>query len=106
MSRWLPVFLLLLVPLPVSAQETTNLPMEQPRCWLGAMSYSPGATIRAGDEVMVCTTEFVWAPIEQRAAGCLHGGDFYGVGAVQNASSQQQILSECRPDGTWGRVTP
>ena len=105
MARWLALFLLFVSTAPGAAQSVV-IPPEQPRCWLGAMSYSPGATIRAGTTVMVCTSDFAWVPTEQEAAGCVHSGNFYGIGAIQNASSQQQILSECRPDGTWGRVVP
>jgi hypothetical protein len=85
---------------PALAQAPAQ-PPEQPRCWLGSTGYSPGATMRAGSAVLVCTPAFTWEPTMGPAGGCLHGGDFYSVGAIQNASNQQQRLTQCQPDGTW-----
>lgn len=102
--RHLAVALLLAGTMPAFAQEEGTV--GQGRCWLGGMSYSPGATARAGNAVMVCTSGLVWEITSDWAAGCLHDGRFYGIGAVPNASSSQQVLSECQPDGTWRRIEP
>lgn len=72
----------------------------QPRCWLGSMSYSPGATVRAGDNVMLCTPAFAWEPATKSAAsGCIFKSEFYNSGAVVSGN-------ECQPDGTWTTVSP
>lgn len=85
------------------AQSGPTLVEQQPRCWLGGVGHSPGATVRAGNAVMVCTPGFVWAPTTDWAAGCLHEGRLYGVGAIQQDFAQQNP-SECRPDGTWSQI--
>ena len=83
-----------LTPMPVLAQPAPAV-VQQPRCWLGNMGYSPGSTVRAANAVMVCTDDFSWQPTADWAAGCLHAGTFYGIGAIPNASNQQQVISEC-----------
>lgn len=78
------------------AQE--QLAPEQPRCWLGSTSYSPGATVRAGEGVMLCTPSFAWETSKAAASGCVFEQRFYSTGAVHEGN-------ECQPDGTWATVS-
>jgi hypothetical protein len=85
---------------PAIAQAPLTI-QQQSRCWLAGEGYSPGATIRAGAGVMVCGADFVWQATSDEAAGCLHDGNLFSVGAIENASKQQRALLQCKPDGTW-----
>ncbi|MDX8500720.1 hypothetical protein RFM99_20150 [Mesorhizobium sp. VK4C] len=67
---------------------------EQPRCWLGSTSYSPGATVRAGEGVMLCTPSFVWETSKAAASGCVFEQKFFNTGAIHEGN-------KCQPDGTW-----
>lgn len=78
------------------AQE--HVAPEQPRCWLGSTSYSPGATIRAGEGVMLCTPSFVWETSKAGASGCVFEQKFFNTGAVHEGN-------ECQPDGTWATIS-
>lgn len=83
-----------------SAQEGVAVPPTEPRCWLGSMTYSPGVTMRASNQRMLCTIEGAWTGTEAWASGCISGGDFYSVGAIENvANSEVQVI--CDQDGTW-----
>ena len=72
----------------------------------GRFGVSPGATVRAGGGVMVCGQDLIWQSTSDGAAGCLHDGKFYSVGAIQieHASNQQAVESSCEKDGTWERL--
>jgi hypothetical protein len=101
--RCSPLFgLLLLFAAPAAGQEGSAATVQQPRCWLGGMGYSPGATIRAGNAVMVCTPEFGWAPTSAWASGCVLEGRQFSVGAKYNlGSGTQPVLIACTKDGIW-----
>ncbi|TPI58646.1 hypothetical protein FJ417_18665 [Mesorhizobium sp. B3-1-7] len=71
---------------------------EQPRCWLGSTSYSPGATVRAGEGVMLCTPAFVWETSKAAASGCVFEQKFFNTGAIHEGN-------ECQPDGTWSTIS-
>lgn len=75
-------------------------------CLFVGESYSPGATIRAGNQVMVCTSDAVWELSESWAAGCFFGGDFYSVGSVNKGSAKGDVRTVCLKDGTWERLDP
>jgi len=70
---------------------------EQPRCWFHSKSYSPGAMIRAGDQVAICTPEFTWEPKSGGSAGCWQDDKFYGAGSIMDDQ-------QCQNDGTWQPV--
>lgn len=78
--------------------------IEQERCWLGSLSFSPGATVRAGSQIMVCSSENAWEPTPEAASGCIFDGDFFGVGAVDNGPRQDAQRMFCRNDGVWERI--
>lgn len=92
--------LLLLGAAPSLAGEAT-VQVEQRHCWLGSVSYSPGATARAGNAVMVCTADFTWSPTEAWASGCIHAGRFYAPGDLKRDFVQQEEATRCLLDGTW-----
>ncbi|RWD66873.1 MAG: hypothetical protein EOS36_03915 [Mesorhizobium sp.] len=79
------------------AQEQVA-PEQQPRCWLGSTSYSPGATVRAGEGVMLCTPSFVWETSKAAASGCVFEQKFFNTGAIHEGN-------ECQPDGTWATIS-
>ncbi|RDE08374.1 hypothetical protein [Pelagibacterium lacus] len=92
--------------MPTLAQEIHPPTDTQPRCWLGSASFSPGATVKAGNAVLECSSDYHWIATEQWSAGCYHSGAFFSTGAIQNSSNQQQVLTRCEPDGTWAIYTP
>lgn len=94
----LTIFLASAVPVPAGEQPSF---VEQRRCWLGSVSYSPGATARAGNAVMVCTADFTWSPTEAWASGCIHAGRFYAPGDLKRDFVQQEEATRCLLDGTW-----
>jgi hypothetical protein len=89
---------LLLSSAPAIAQES------QPRCWLGNMGYSPGATVLAADTVMMCLPDFTWAVTDKLASGCIAGGEFYSVGAVDNGPRSDSTKMKCLSNGTWDKA--
>ena len=66
---------------------------EQPRCWLASIRYSPGATVRAGNEVKICGPDFTWLPTTDWASGCIHESEFFSVGDVRQDYAQQRVPS-------------
>jgi len=107
--RLIVIALVLIGTAPASAQGPTPAnslaPVPQPRCWLGDMGYSPGATMRAGNAVMVCGADYTWHPSADWAAGCIHEGRFHSVGDMGQDLSRQQTARRCRADGTWDIMT-
>lgn len=105
--RLIVIALVLIGTAPASAQDPTpaNSPAPQPRCWLGNMGYSPGATMRAGNAVMDCGADYTWHPSADWAAGCIHEGRFHSVGDMGQDLSRQQTARRCRADGTWDIMT-
>ena len=96
-----PLFLaLMLSATPGWAQEDAP----QPRCWLGSMGYSPGATMKSGDVVKVCGTDFTWQPTGELSSGCVAEGEFYSTAAIDNGPNAQAVKSVCQADGTWKRL--
>lgn len=89
----------MLMTLPAAAQQETFT--EQSKCWAGSMSFSPGATFRAGNAVMVCTKEFQWEATDQWSSGCAADGKFYTPGAVNNGPNASSIKTRCLEDGRW-----
>ncbi len=75
-----------------------------PSCWFGNMSFSPGATVRAGESVMVCVDGTTWEATEKDASGCLFDGKFFSIGSVYAFSAQAPQL-QCLADGQW-EATP
>ena len=95
------VIAVVLLCIPASAQEAH----EQDRCWFASESFTPGATIRAGETVMACQTDFTWATTTQNAAGCLLDGDVSSYGAIVEAGpADSNVKSQCQLDGTWLRL--
>jgi hypothetical protein len=85
-----------------SAQGPTPSPAPvQNWCWLGNMAYSPGATIRASDGVMICQPDFTWALTKRDSSGCVAEGRFYNVGAFENGPRSDSVRMQCLPDGSW-----
>ncbi|WP_417585079.1 hypothetical protein [Pelagibacterium sp.] len=91
--------------MPAFAQDMPMV-IEQQKCWLGSLSFSPGATAKAGNAVLECSAEFQWIETNQWAAGCYHEGNLYSTGSIQNASTSQQALTRCEADGTWSIFQP
>lgn len=86
-----------------SAAIAQQAPLEQQRCWLGGLGYSPGATVRASDSVMMCSPAFVWEATKASAWGCIYKGEFYSAGAITGGDL---AWNECQPDGTWRWISP
>ncbi len=86
---------------PLMAQE-----LQQERCWIGSLSYSPGSTARASDRVMVCSEAFVWEPVEAAASGCVLEGKFYSTGAVDSGPRAGAQASICSEQGVWEQLAP
>jgi hypothetical protein len=85
-----------------SAQDA----VPQQRCWLGSLSFSPGATARAGGQTMACMADFTWGSTDQEASGCISGeGKFYGVGAVENTRFGSSQEMQCAPTGIWEKLS-
>ena len=89
---------------PAFAQETSHA-TEQGRCWVASESFTPGASIRSGDEVVECQPDFSWAPTVRSAAGCILEGELSSVGAVVDAGpATSNVKTRCRADGSWENV--
>jgi hypothetical protein len=85
-----------------TASGETN---EQHKCWLGSMSYSPGATARAADRVMVCSADFTWQQTEAMASGCILEGEFFSVGTIENGPRSGSIKLVCIETGEWQQLS-
>lgn len=75
--------------------------VDRPVCMFAGAAYSPGAAIRASDQVMLCGATGNWEPTKAAAAGCLRDGKWYGSGAVEGIANFENAMLQCRPDGTW-----
>lgn len=74
------------------------------RCWVGGLSFTEGATVRAGATVKECTYAGIWTDTGDGAAGCIREGDFHSVGDVQKLPNSATIIT-CGADGTWTAST-
>ena len=90
----------LCIGLPAAAQVA-----EQNKCWLAGEEYSPGATVRASDRVMICADSFTWEPTDSAAAGCIFDGRLYGFGAIETVTRSDALRMECAESGVWERFT-
>src|SRR5712692_8808560 len=69
-------------------------------CWVASMTFSPGATIRAGSQEMLCQKDGAWAATDNAAAGCFREGKLFSPGSLEAVTgSNAQIV--CQPDGSW-----
>ena len=100
MRRLMVCVLCAVVYAPVSAQVA-----EQSKCWIGSLSFSPGAIAHTGGRTSVCSTDFTWEPTEGRASGCIAADEFYSVGAIENGPRSDSIKMECKDSGTWERLS-
>lgn len=97
--RFLILTLALLFCTQAYGQNAANSTMpEGPRCWLGTASFSPGAKIRAGESVMVCTDKPEWVISGGDVAGCWYADDFYSPGAVVKGGTDDIV---CQRSGEW-----
>ena len=78
---------------------------EQSKCWLGSLSFSPGATAHTGAGISLCSLDFTWIPADAKASGCIAGDEFYGVGAIENGPRSGSVKMECTDLGTWQRLS-
>lgn len=86
------------------AQEAGLAP-EQGRCWVASESFTPGATIRSGDEVIECQPDFSWAPTTRSASGCMLDGELNSIGALVDAGpADSNLKSRCQSSGAWEMV--
>lgn len=74
------------------------------RCWVGGLSFTEGATVRAGATVKLCSIGGAWTDTEGEASGCIRAGDFHSVGDVQKLPNSATIIT-CGANGTWTAST-
>lgn len=87
------------------AQDGPQTFVSEPRCWLGSITFSPGATIRASNKVMICETGGTWAASDEAASGCILEGKFSSTGTLEGVSNNKAVSIECMADGAW-KVIP
>jgi len=75
-----------------------------PICWLAGLEFSPGATARASNTVMVCGTDGTWANSKDDAAGCIKEGKLSNTQSLEGVSNNKAVSVECQADGTWKNV--
>ena len=84
-----------------AAAAAQDAAVTEPQCWFASMSFSPGVTLRAGEDVMKCEPGGSWSANTASASGCIRDGRFYSVGAIQIVANTQDRALVCAADGTW-----
>lgn len=87
-----------------AAQDKTGDAPDE-RCWLGSTTFSQGSTIRAGNNVMICSENAVWEEASNlNASGCLYDGELYSTGAIVPDGVKFEPKRECQLSGQWGEI--
>ena len=76
-------------------------PGDTPLCWLSGISFSAGATIRAGEGVMACLSDGRWKSTTGPAAGCLREGKLFALGSSAAIGDAKNGKQTCHNNGTW-----
>ena len=100
-AAWLVVVpLLALTAGPALAQEAS---VKETRCWVGDVTFSPGAGINAGESVSICQAGTGWqkADAGSPVIGCLLEGELSSVGAVVGIRNNDTLLLQCDVSGRW-----
>ena len=84
------------------AQTTTVQVPEDKRCFLGNMAFTEGVTMRASNQVMVCTKGGAWVNSDLWAAGCLSDGKITSTNQTIRLANHDGMSTKCLADGTWG----
>ena len=70
-------------------------------CWFGSLSFSKGATARAGNGVMKCSEGGFWVDTSEKSSICFRGGKAFSIGAVEGVSNNKKLKITCLENGTW-----
>ena len=99
-ARLLALALLALPAGPTFAQEAS---VKETRCWVGDVTFSPGAGINAGESVSVCQAGTGWQEAAAGAPviGCLLEGELSSVGAVVGIRNNDTLMLQCDVSGRW-----
>ncbi len=99
-ARLLALVLLALPAAPTLAQEAS---VKETRCWVGDVTFSPGAGINAGESAAVCQAGSGWQEAEAGAPviGCLLEGELSSVGAVVGIRNNDTLMLQCDVSGRW-----
>jgi hypothetical protein len=99
-ARLWALVLLALPAVPTLAQEAS---VKETRCWVGDVTFSPGAGINAGESASVCQAGSGWQEAEAGAPviGCLLEGELSSVGAVVGIRNNDTLLLQCDVSGRW-----
>ena len=100
-AAWLVVVpLLALTAGPALAQEAS---VKETRCWVGDVTFSPGAGINAGESVSICQAGTGWQKAEAGSPviGCLLEGELSSVGAVVGIRNNDTLMLQCDVSGRW-----
>lgn len=100
-AAWFVALGLLALPAgPALAQEAS---VRETRCWVGDVTFSPGAGINAGESAAVCQAGAGWQEAEAGAPviGCLLEGELSSVGAVVGIRNNDTLMLQCDVSGRW-----
>jgi hypothetical protein len=90
------------LPIAANAQNPTDQASSPNVCWMAGLAFSPGATARVSDTVMICQAGGAWFDHDQQvAAGCFFEGKFYSTGARKEIAGIPAIKAICIQNGTW-----
>lgn len=94
------ILALALLPATAFAQEAS---VKETRCWVGDVTFSPGAGINAGSGAAICEAGRGWKEAEAGAPiiGCLLEGELSSVGAVVGIRNSDHLLIQCDASGRW-----
>jgi hypothetical protein len=92
-----------LVVLPAAPALSQEASVKETRCWVGDVTFSPGAGINAGESVSVCQSGTGWQEAKAGAPviGCLLEGELSSVGAVVGIRNNDTLLLQCDASGRW-----
>jgi hypothetical protein len=99
-ARLLALVLLVLPAVPTLAQEAS---VKETRCWVGDVTFSPGAGINAGESAAICQLGTGWqeADAGSPVIGCLLEGELSSVGAVVGIRNNDTLMLQCDVSGRW-----
>ncbi len=97
----------LLLTAPALAQDAAATGPLGPACWMSNLSFSVGATVRAGRASAVCRASGAWEEIDtESAAVCIYKNEAYVLGSIIAVPFAEGVLLRCNQSGSWGVNDP
>ena len=69
-------------------------------CYLGGVSFTTGATAKAGENVMQCGADGTWIEYASTAALCIYNSQSYATGSIIEIGDSG-ITMQCLREGIW-----